>query len=589
MDSTLHRASTALLRPGKSLSTSRIYGAQSGLLQKQMTKRGWCYFTSTPLSEKVTVELLAYILALGTSQTKEDHSMCDRILCVASCVDNSYKPKHLHPDCHCELISTPIEEIVAELSAGHIPVLTIDEGSDSSAAPTLGVRPSDAQIPYVALSHVWADGLGNPTGNAIFRCQLEDIHEVLHSQPSAVATNEQKVAFWLDTLCIPVQATHQALRDFSIQRMRDIYKNASAVLVVDPDLRALTVEASDAELLSRLLSCNWSSRLWTYQEAALPEKFIIRGSHCLFHYDMILHAYTKPTCPLTVSASLGQLSAEFCAENIPRNLPVVTEESDDGIQELLFRTTDRITSRSGDETICIASCLGLDPSPLLQVPSKDRMRVLLETFPNIPANVLFSVCDRIQQEGFRWAPSTFRASPATSVQQPIVTPTSAMRPMSYLHPDREGLVTFLPVILLPGLRLSSFRRDWRVYLDTGGGKLHRLSSWGSLRGRLSGLRDQERLALLLPFRGRVTTEAQVEGEYRGILIDIRGEAPEPSSLKLSTGTLSRANLIGVVGLLHLSRDDIEIDRVPVNGRLGPPKWWLIDAEPYPDHLNFPEP
>lgn len=159
-NSSLGRITTALLLPGISTLSSPRYNRGSNFLVKQMAKQGWCIFTRSHLQDRLTDEMLSYVLACGTMQTQKDHCMCDMVLCATSCVDDSYKPKHLHQNCGCGLVSTPIKEVVKELSTGHIPVLALVEPSNGAGALAIDVHRSNSSNPYIAVSHVWRTGLG---------------------------------------------------------------------------------------------------------------------------------------------------------------------------------------------------------------------------------------------------------------------------------------------------------------------------------------------------------------------------------------------------------------------------------------------
>lgn len=51
--------------------------------------------------------------------------------------------------------------------------------------------------------------------------------------------------------------------------MRDVYKNALAVLVIDYELTKHDVPDTTEELFARVVRSSWDTRLWTFQEAAL--------------------------------------------------------------------------------------------------------------------------------------------------------------------------------------------------------------------------------------------------------------------------------------------------------------------------------
>jgi hypothetical protein len=52
---------------------------------------------------------------------------------------------------------------------------------------------------YVSVSHVWSNGLGNPTENALSLCQLA----LLQSLVDKIYPEEDIPAFWIDSICRP--------------------------------------------------------------------------------------------------------------------------------------------------------------------------------------------------------------------------------------------------------------------------------------------------------------------------------------------------------------------------------------------------
>ncbi|KAF8346761.1 hypothetical protein F5887DRAFT_1073429 [Amanita rubescens] len=93
--------------------------------------------------------------------------------------------------------------------------------------------------PYIAFSHVWADGLGNPHTNALPRCQLRRLRDHateldrIHNLASTSESADLPVALWLDTLCIPVNPSAKAYRKKAIQLLGKTFNEADAVLALD--------------------------------------------------------------------------------------------------------------------------------------------------------------------------------------------------------------------------------------------------------------------------------------------------------------------------------------------------------------------
>src|SRR5205085_2759851 len=144
----------------------------------------------------------------------------------------------------------PTDNILAMLRSGKVPVLTFQSQSQE-----LEVLDGEKER-YVAISHVWADGLGNPIENTIPQCQARRLSRHLwtykdgeldsgsltssgvQGAPVEPDRNET-IAFWLDTLCIPVSSEHADLRNESIGKMGKIYQRAEAALVLDKDLEQI--------------------------------------------------------------------------------------------------------------------------------------------------------------------------------------------------------------------------------------------------------------------------------------------------------------------------------------------------------------
>jgi hypothetical protein len=68
---------------------------------------------------------------------------------------------------------------------------------------------------------------------------------------------------------------------------------------------------------------------------------------------------------------------------------------------------NRKTSKPEDECICLGTLLGIDFQPLFAKPGSDRMKHLFQLIDKIRPAIIFSDGPRIDQDGFRWAPSSF--------------------------------------------------------------------------------------------------------------------------------------------------------------------------------------
>ena len=149
------------------------------------------------------------------------------------------------------------------------------EPEDNSTPIEVKVLDSKSEyMEYVAISHVWAHGMGNPKENSLPRCQVSRLNRLC---AKVGVKSFLQPAFWIDTLCIPVAPEHKDARKLAIRRMADTYRQSHRVLVVDADLQPCSKQCSRTELATRVLCCGWMRRLWTLQEACIAEKISNAG------------------------------------------------------------------------------------------------------------------------------------------------------------------------------------------------------------------------------------------------------------------------------------------------------------------------
>jgi hypothetical protein len=153
--------------------------------RKKMLEKGWCCHQVDHLARNYNLKVFSYLASLERSpQRLQNHQGCDKHrACIAynSSVSPNYQTRHVSENCDCDFISTPYEDLIKVIRRGRIPLISIREGEDTAATPTLKVYPRTREVSYVAISHVWADGLGNPNANALPRCQVEFIRAQLAS------------------------------------------------------------------------------------------------------------------------------------------------------------------------------------------------------------------------------------------------------------------------------------------------------------------------------------------------------------------------------------------------------------------------
>ncbi|KAJ5338425.1 hypothetical protein N7452_005153 [Penicillium brevicompactum] len=274
------------------------------LVIDRLCLNGWC-----PEQAKGLVQSLGYMPLYYMSQIKRhnpqglDHQKCQDAICTAGVSSDRIPgvPRHRWPRCACDLHPVPINDVLNTLRQGKIPLIRLMDGP--SGEVIISVEPLTTRSRYVALSHVWSDGLGNTAGNSVYKCQLEQIRRQLanmpvHDESRAVAFSSKgsidfrrlrislglpKYAvtlFWLDILCIPVKGLTDVndielsqLRERAISQIPVVFAGAAQTLVIDSELQSLRLSGSQLpEIAARLLGSQWGSRAWTFQEAAQAVK-----------------------------------------------------------------------------------------------------------------------------------------------------------------------------------------------------------------------------------------------------------------------------------------------------------------------------
>lgn len=221
---------------------------------EQMVKDGWCPLDAEKCRKAGgEVDTPAYLLQLVRTKpawNKRNHELCNKTECVADNVDESiYYTRHVQEDCSCEHVHADIEALHEILEGGGIPLVEITPPEEDSEHYTVKVVKKRTSKRYASVSHVWADGLGNPHSNSLPNCQLGMLYErakmlltekeytpqyrngpfgamhtgaarFAHRAFNSAKGGDNSVLVWIDTLCIPHA---REVRGLAIQRIRDVY------------------------------------------------------------------------------------------------------------------------------------------------------------------------------------------------------------------------------------------------------------------------------------------------------------------------------------------------------------------------------
>ncbi|CAK7206491.1 hypothetical protein SEUCBS139899_009287 [Sporothrix eucalyptigena] len=393
-------------------------------LERHMVAHGWCP------SEVAKIRFVHqglgtrhYLSLLRKGGPPHDHRQCTHEGCGAFQINAAtYQPAHAKEGCSCTLTSVDVPEVLRVLKGTPTyPVLRvrITSSSDGSeGVAEMHIEEYTDGLPYVAISHVWADGMGNPTANSLPECQIAKVARLVSDLQTAtqkdIIGKDDNTAYriWIDPLLCPMEP---AGKNISLQRISDVYRNAAHVLVLDASLMHYTSAIlSPEEILLRIFSSSaWMRRLWTLQEGALAQSLYFQFAdkaitptepmEALYRKSLSDARYMRIWQDVAIEQvhlrgwfqSLGGESSAFAP------LSLVSLQ-----RTLHFRTV----SNPADEPLCIATLLGLDQAEVVAVSdAQERMirvwdMVAAKLGGGVPARILFSSDATLEVPGWRWVP-----------------------------------------------------------------------------------------------------------------------------------------------------------------------------------------
>ena len=412
--------------------------------EKSLRRTGWCPNEIAMVCRDIkTFSAQYYVGALSKSspdgqshayhkgaKTNEGrhHLDCTANVCEELRVKKgTYVTDHCCEGGRCDMLGPNILDIYRILKASKTPVLQI-RGNDLKHVEVAAV-PYETGMRYIAVSHVWGDGLGNETSNHIPRCQLFRLLVLMKTLKSQVpwgreTVDDSELYLWIDTLCCPVVDSRK-ITDLEEQRqykrlaltgMRDVYEQAAYVLVLDKSLESFSYRRIGVvEAALRLFNSPWMHRLWTLQEAALAKNLVIQFWDQAVDLRTIWQdARSLKESDLRYRAVCLEIES-MCAE-IRTFFHTETDGGGEHFVKAARAVRLRRVSKHVDEALCIASVLKLDVSKIASMDEdgEGRMCELWRRIGSsgdlIPKDIIFNTLRRLRTEGLRWAPASLQQS-----------------------------------------------------------------------------------------------------------------------------------------------------------------------------------
>ncbi|KAK3374325.1 hypothetical protein B0T24DRAFT_704698 [Lasiosphaeria ovina] len=424
------------------------YLKADGDVEKEMLNKEWCRSDIERIRQSFYGLATRHFLSHLQKPKTFSHSSCSVQMCSAAQINAStYALTHVKDCAGCDTIGIDQEDVKSILkssaSTDAFPVLRFElsENGDGKVV-RIHVEMYNADKPYVALSHVWADGLGNPRDNSLQSCQIDGLARLVRDI-SATAVDEAsgktqggkdqpQYWFWIDTLCCPISVEEKKI---ALQRIAAVYQNAAHVLVLDQSIYPFPSNGKGAtktaeNCLRMVGSATWMRRLWTLQEGALAESLyfqfqdravsLVQESKKLHEFAVLDLCYKPIAEDVSLMIRCFKLLCSPSSTNPTPNAQgsrgQKTRRYLDQVHTIQTSLYFRSVSVASDEPLCIATLLSLDPKVMTEVKTcrQERMaavwRLLAEECGGffLPW-VIFYNDQRLglsSLRGWRWAPKT---------------------------------------------------------------------------------------------------------------------------------------------------------------------------------------
>lgn len=376
---------------------------------EQFKRSGWCQAQAArALKHNEACQCAHFLSHLGKNQIENGHAKCEPEKCVGCQIDpDTYSPLHFAAHCtsSCEELRIEHDVLLKILDGGESAIVLLDlDWNKHSDEITVTPIPSGPDSFYIALSHVWADGLGNTRSNAVPRCQLRRLFDLLTplSREPTSSKDQTRPYLWLDTLCCP---TEPEAKKIAMARMHQTYLEAAHVLVLESSLaNTRHLPLSPLEVFARICTSAWMYRAWTLQEAFLAKKLRVQFSDGAVELGQLIDLV------ITANGPASSLNIVLPLVHKAIELRFVPDKHDSGdLFNLATALKHRDLSQAEDEPLCIAAFLGLNFGEIAEKPT-GRMEHLWSSIDRtrkmISRNIIFYVGPRLTTPGYRWAPRT---------------------------------------------------------------------------------------------------------------------------------------------------------------------------------------
>ena len=408
-----------------SIDNPRLQEPKTGPLWKTLVTNGWCPSEAAAIVERFNVSGGYYMCRIRAPNPliHQQEQKCPHYKCNSRQLDDkTYQTLHISGCSRSdELITADVNILTSILvDRNTIPLICAMNSPwhDKQKVPGIVLEPWDGKTEFVAISHVWADGLGNPNANALPRCQMQRLSGMVQE-----LTGRSDIPFWLDTICVPpgtapknmdplLSKRQRQAHDQAIAKMHQTYAESSHVLVLDAWVISDACKAmGDVEKLIRIVCSGWNTRLWTYQEGALAKRLFFKLQDEIYDMDKGIRDSQSSKDWSFNCTFRGSLLVQ--CDNL-RSFQHHRLDEVQRIKHLMDGLAFRTTSRASDETLCLSALMGFNVQDILNVKDPDpntpkklaeaRMTKFWSFFTLVPAAIIKFDLPRLPIDGYNWAP-----------------------------------------------------------------------------------------------------------------------------------------------------------------------------------------
>ena len=391
---------------------------------------GWCPTDISMVNAQFSANAAYFAMRLGPSPSGRDHSACTADECRWHNLPD-YEPRH-SADCDCSdrskgaSVNFPAEHIGPFLGDGIFPLATVHRIDKTCEIRMQSARNSVTSYKrFVAVSHVFADGLGNEHENALPSCQLKRLQGLVDALYNDKPDRpESPLPFWFDTFCIPQGLSEKQVKKNAITDVATVYSSADRVLILDADL--LLFDAQPAiqhnnynEVFMRIKLSPWMRRLWTLQEALLGSDLWFQFKDGPLRFRDLRNTFVSLIdSDIWSPIDVVYPTAIFALDRIiqfPRPKGNESPHERDSIKRRQINSVHnllhyRSTKRREDEAFLLGSIMLLSKNDQLKIQQPEEGHLRLQQYINIlgcSREIIFSRGQRMPEDGWRWAPMTF--------------------------------------------------------------------------------------------------------------------------------------------------------------------------------------